>query len=202
MGAHDGTGFRTVVFLQGCPNSCIYCHNPDTWAASGGEGITEKELFSRVMRYYPYFKRTGGVTVSGGEPLLQTDFCIAFFDLLKGAGVHTCLDTSGTLVTDRTKRLLELSDLVLLDIKHFDRDGFMKLTGSPSARYDDFLKFYRLCKDLKKELVLRQVKVPGYTDGPEYAKKLKELYNDKIEFLEFHDMGREKWQRSGLDYKF
>lgn len=201
LGALDGPGIRTVVFLSGCPMRCAYCHNPDTWQADGGTQMTAQEVYQRIARYRPYFKENGGVTLSGGEPLMQADFAAEIFLLCRADGIHTALDTSGALCTDGVERLLTLTDLVILDVKHTDPGAFYKLTGYPM---EHLLSFIQLCKEMQKRLWLRQVIVPGVTDGEKNIRALRQLAQqcgaEKTELLPYHTHGVHKWEKLGLTY--
>ena len=208
FGTVDGPGIRFVVFLQGCPLRCQYCHNPDTWEGGGTEYAPE-EIVNRVLRYKNYFGEKGGVTVSGGEPLLQIDFVIELFTLLKAKGIHTCVDTSGitfnqgsSTSVEKHKKLLEVTDLFLLDIKHIDDEACKKLTGQSNAHTLAFAKF--LSENGKKTWI-RQVLVPGITDGEEDLKKLRTFIDglktvEKVEVLPYHTLGVVKYEKLGLTY--
>lgn len=206
LAGHDGRGLRTVVFMQGCPMRCIYCHNPDTLPVDDGEEIEVSDLYGRLMRYRTYFSQNGGVTLSGGEPLLQTEFAVSLFELLKQDGIHTCLDTSGTVITPFTAKLLSLCDQVLLDIKHTDATSFKQITRRNS--YGTLMRFLDLCRESSRihgtELILRQVIVPQITDGHENIKRLKTLAEfsgaKKIELLPYHTAGEAKWKNLGIEY--
>jgi pyruvate formate lyase activating enzyme len=201
LGALDGPGVRFVVFLQGCPLRCAYCHNPDTWK-TGGEGAkvyAAEELVAKIKRYKPYFGKEGGVTLSGGEPLLQGDFCAALISLLKEENIHTAIDTSGTAFH---KEAVDRADLIILDIKHTGPDEYKKLTGYSIAPAIEFLEY---CKATQKPLWIRQVILPGITDGREYIKSLAEhikgLNIKKIELLPYHTLGVHKYEKLGIPYK-
>ncbi len=201
LGALDGPGLRTVVFLAGCPMRCRYCHNPDTWNAEGAMRMSADEVFEKIRRMKPYFGENGGVTISGGEPLLQTEFVTEIFKRCKADAIHTALDTSGAICIPQTKQLLELSDLVLCDIKHSDKDKFYALTKYPM---DHLLSFLDLCKAMHKRLWLRSVIVPGLTDDLTHIKNLKRIANDygaeKVELLPYHTHGIYKWEELNIPY--
>ncbi|MBQ3554309.1 MAG: pyruvate formate lyase-activating protein [Clostridia bacterium] len=201
LGALDGPGMRTVVFLSGCPMRCRYCHNPDTWEKNEKEVMTASEVFQKIKRMKPYFGKSGGITLSGGEPLLQTEFATEVFRLCKEDRIHTALDTSGAIVTEQTESLLKLTDLVICDIKHTDQDAFLDLTSYPM---DSLLSFLELCKRLNKRLWIRQVIVPGITDNQENILKLKDMAKkydaEKIELLPYHSHGVYKWESLGIPY--
>lgn len=203
-GTVDGPGIRFVVFTQGCPLRCQYCHNPDTWKMSDGKETSADELIKEALKYKSYMKFSGGgVTVTGGEPLLQVDFVKEFFTKLKKQGVHTAIDTSGYIFNDKVKEVLDLTDLVLLDIKHFDPHHYKNLTGvdiAPTLKFLDYLGN----KDIK--VWIRYVLVPGLTDQMEHiealSKHLSQYTNiERIELLPFHKMGEFKWKELGLEYK-
>ncbi|SKA75021.1 pyruvate formate lyase activating enzyme [Clostridium sp. USBA 49] len=203
MGLVDGPGVRTVVFLQGCKLRCAYCHNPDTWNLDGGTEITSEELLKKIMRYRPYFERSGGgVTFSGGEPLLQPEFLLEMLKLCKEQGINTAIDTAGYGFGEYDE-ILKYTDLVLLDIKHIDDNGYRKLTGSSKSGFDKFLE--SLNKTNVKVWV-RHVVVPGITDSEEHIEKLKEIIKsinnvEKIELLPYHTLGVEKYKKLGIKYR-
>ena len=200
LGAVDGPGLRCVVFLQGCPMRCLYCHNPDTWEARGGEAMTAREVARRVARMRPYFRGQGGVTLSGGEPLMQAAFCAEVFSLCRGMGIHTALDTSGIFFNDAVERVLHATDLVLLDIKHTDTERHRELTGhSP----EPVLRFLDALRERSLPLWVRQVIVPGWNDTESHAEALADLLTDmpalqRVELLPYHDMAEWKYASLGL----
>ena len=208
FGTVDGPGIRFVVFMQGCPLRCQYCHNPDTWGA-GGQEYSVEEVAQKILRYKNYFGDKGGVTVSGGEPLLQIDFIIELFTLLKSKGIHTCVDTSGITfkkdseaVVEKHKKLLSVTDLVLLDIKHIDDAACKKLTGQPN---ENTLAFARFLSDNGTKMWIRQVLVPNITDDEEDLKKLRAFIDtlatvEKVEVLPYHTMGVVKYEKLGIEY--
>ena len=197
FGTVDGPGIRFVLFLQGCSLKCKYCHNRDTWDIHGGEFKSLDEIFENILRYKNYIFKSGGVTVTGGEPLLQHEFLIELFKKLKKEGIHTCIDTSGMVtLTDKIKELIELTDLFLLDIKHIDPEKCKELVGRSNNRE---LEFARYLSDNNKHMWIRQVLVPGYTDDEKDLLKLKEFIQslktvDKVEILPYHNMGKYKWE--------
>lgn len=199
MGLVDGPGVRFVVFMQGCPLRCAYCHNPEMWDGSIKKiEMTPEELLAKVKRYQVYFKDSGGVTVSGGEPLLQAEFVTQFFRLCKGNGIHTALDTSGFGVA--TDELLDVTDLVILDVKELDKNKYERLTKQKMQKFCDFLA---KCQEKHKKLWIRQVIVPGYNDTEESVLKLKEFVSnlenvEKVELLPFHDMAKKKYKDLGI----
>ena len=205
FGTVDGPGIRFVIFLQGCILKCKYCHNRDTWAPCIGTKYTSQELLDKIMRYKTYFESSnGGVTVSGGEPLLQAKFLIELFKKLKAENIHTCIDTSGMVaITEDIKTLLSLTDLVLLDIKHIDPIKSKNLVGFSNERE---LAFAKYLSDNGIHMWIRQVLIPGYTDDESDLLKLKDFISglenvDKIEILPYHDMGKYKWKELGLKYE-
>ena len=202
MGLVDGPGVRFVVFMQGCPLRCAYCHNPEMWNAKEAKiQMMPEELLKKVLRYKVYFKNNGGVTVSGGEPLLQAKFVEEFFKLCKQNNIHTCLDTSG--FGENYETLLDYCDLVILDVKELDANKYEKLVGK---KIEKFKKFLQICQEKGKKMWLRQVIVPNYNDTKESVLKLKEFAKDltnieKIELLPYHDMAKNKYKKLGLEYR-
>ena len=202
FGAVDGPGLRMVVFLKGCPMRCAYCHNPDTWAMRGGTPMTAQEIMTRYRRNRSYY-RHGGITVTGGEPLLQAPGLLELFRLAKAENVHTCIDTSGITYRPRDQTLEELmalTDLVLLDIKHPDSDAHRALTGRDNA---PVLAFARYLAERRIPVWIRHVLVPGITDDPAQLKRLGQLIAAfdnvrSIEVLPYHTMGAEKYKRLSL----
>lgn len=201
LGLVDGPGIRTVVFLSGCKLRCKYCHNPEMWTIQT-PNYTPEELVARIIRNKPYFKRNnGGVTFSGGEPLLQTKFLIEVCKLLKKENIHIALDTAG-VGNGNYDEVLSYVDLVLLDIKHVTEEGYQDLTGT---KIDESKKFIEALNKSHKPVWIRQVIVPGLMDNDIYLHKLKEQLKkikniEKIEFLPYHTMGSEKYQELGIEY--
>ena len=204
-GTVDGPGIRYVIFFKGCPLRCKYCHNPDTWKMEGGMELTVDEIVSRAIRYKGYFGAQGGVTCTGGEPLVQLDFLIELFKALKAKGINTCLDTSGILYRKddpRYHELIKYTDLVLLDIKHIDNEEHKILTGMPNDRVLEFAEFL---SDNGIHMWIRHVLVPGITLNDEYLKRLRDYVStlktvDKIEVLPYHTMGVNKYTELGIKY--
>ncbi len=196
LGALDGPGLRTVLFFQGCPSRCRYCHNADTFDPVGGTARSEKELAKFCARYKNFYGRGGGVTLSGGEPLMQESGAVKLMELLKKEGIHTALDTSGVIFAPRA---LKAADLVILDIKHTDKDKFFELTG---LKADNTFKTLEFLKEEGLRFWVRQVTVPGFTDSPEQVRALKKMAQgaEKIELLPYHSAGAFKWEKSGLKY--
>jgi len=205
FGTLDGPGIRFVLFMQGCSFRCFYCHNPDTWHIEGGTEYTVEELMDKIKRYTPYFKNSeGGITVSGGEPLLQLEFLIELFKQCKNEGINTAIDTNGFVTENRPlSRLLDYTDLVLLDIKHINPVKHKELTGVSNELP---LKFAKYLSERKIPMWLRYVVVPGLTDDEISIRNLYEFIKgltniEKIELLPFHKMGEFKWKELGFDYK-
>ncbi|MGH4052097.1 MAG: pyruvate formate-lyase-activating protein [Clostridium sp.] len=204
MGLVDGPGIRVVVFFQGCKLRCAYCHNPDTWQLSGGNEMTPEELIQKIVRFKPYFKRSGGgVTFSGGDPLLQPEFLLECLKLCKLSGVHTALDTAGFGNGDYTQ-ILKYTDLVLLDIKQITGQGYVSLTGRDSTDVNVFLESLRKSES---RVWVRHVVVPGITDSVEHITKLAKIIRqevprvDKVELLPYHVLGVSKYEALGIPYK-
>ena len=205
FGTVDGPGLRFIVFVQGCGLRCAYCHNPDSWKMKEGKVTEVSEIVSELVKYKEFFDASGGgITVSGGEPLLQVKFLIELFKKLKKEGIHTCIDTSGIVaITDDIKELLKYTDLVLLDIKHIDEEKSKKLVGVSNKRE---LEFAQYLSDNNIKIWIRQVLVPGYTDDEEDLKKLKKFIKslktvEKVQVLPYHSMGRFKWEKLGAKYE-
>lgn len=205
FGTVDGPGVRFVVFLQGCPMRCLYCHNPDTWELGAGTAYEPQEVLEKMTRNLPFYK-TGGLTVSGGEPLLQIDFLIELFSLARKRGIHTALDTSGITFnpqnTEKIDTLLCLCDLVMLDIKHADDIKHKELCSHSNK---NIIEFARHISRHKIPLRIRHVLVPGYTDSEESLLKLAELLREldsleRLEILPYHNLGEVKYERLGLVY--
>lgn len=204
FGTVDGPGIRYVLFLQGCPLKCKYCHNRDTWDLSFGTERTLDDILSEIKRYTPYFKASnGGVTISGGEPLLQAEFVTELFKELHKLNIHTALDTAGSLpLNDSIKELLKYTDLVILDIKHINDEKAKKLTGLSNKNTLEFAKYL---SDNNLPMWIRQVIVPGYTDDTNDLKELKTFIDSlqsvkKVEILPYHKLGEYKWETLGEDY--
>ena len=208
FGTVDGPGVRYVVFVKGCPMRCQYCHNPDTWEMAGGTKMSTDEILEDYEKYKP-FLRGGGLTVTGGEPLVQIDFLIELFEKAKEKGIHTCLDTSGIMFRrnvpetyEKYVRLMKSTDLIMLDIKHIDPEEHIKLTSQPCENIFDFLKFL---DEQEKEIWIRHVLVPGITLVPEYLERLGRFiaqfkHIKALDVLPYHDMGKEKYKKLGIDY--
>lgn len=211
LGTVDGPGLRFIIFTQGCLLRCLYCHNPDTWEiGEPSREATAQEMLEEILPFKPYFASSGGgVTVSGGEPLLQLPFLEELFKLLKENDIHTCIDTSAGCVNDthafmhHFDELQKHTDLFLLDIKHIDNDKHLKLTGKPNTH---ILKFAKMLSERKQPVWIRHVLVPGLTDDKESLEKLGEFINsldnvEKFELLPYHQLGVHKWQALGVPYQ-
>lgn len=204
MGLVDGPGIRTIVFIQGCKLRCAYCHNPDTWNLNGGMEVTPEELMKKILRFKPYFSRSGGgVTFSGGDPLVQPKFLLEMLKLCKASGIHTAIDTAG-YGDGNYDEILKYTDLVLLDIKHINSDGYVVLTGRDTKDVNTFLEALRKSKT---RVWVRHVVVPGYTDTTDHMDKIADIINneipnvDKIELLPYHVLGVNKYEALGIKYR-
>lgn len=202
MGLVDGPGIRYVVFMQGCALRCKYCHNPDTWHGSGGQEMTSEELFEKILRFRSYFESSGGgVTFSGGEPLLQPTFLKEMLTLCKEAGIHTAIDTAGGSKGDFGE-ILDLADMLLLDIKHTNDDGYHYITARKMDMYNNFKKQIR---EHPLDIWVRAVIIPGINDNIDY---IREIWSEakslprvkKIELLPYHTLGVNKYERLRIPY--
>lgn len=205
FGTVDGPGIRFVLFLKGCPLRCLYCHNPDTWTMDNSINLEASEVVSRVLKYKAYYKN-GGLTISGGEPLIQIDFITEVCKLAKEKGIHTAIDTSGCTFTrnDTSKfdELIKYVDLFLLDIKHIDNEKCIKLTGKGN---ENTLEFASYLDRNNKKIWIRQVLLPGYTSSLDDLKKTREFISklknvEKIEVLPYHTMGEIKYDKLNIKY--
>ncbi len=204
MGTVDGPGVRFVVFLQGCHLRCKCCHNPDTWEIHGGKEYSAEELAATAARYRDYFGATGGITLSGGEPLLQSEFARELFLLCKARGIHTCLDTSGSVINDGVKALLEVTDYVLLDIKYTEEAKYRDHVG---CSLETVLQFLELLQQRRIPTTLRQVILPGVNDTDENVLALKAMADahsvvQKIELLPFKKLCQTKYDAMGIPFPF
>ena len=204
MGTLDGPGVRFVIFLQGCPLRCKCCHNPDTWDFEGGTEYTAEELVKKALRFKEYFGEDGGVTVSGGEPLLQADFVKDLFELCHENGLNTCLDTSGYILNDKVKDLLSVTDRVLLDVKYTDRELYRENVGCSMEAPLAFLDY--LCEK-KIPATIRQVIIPTKNDDDGNLLALKKIVSahgnvDKVELLPFRKICQVKYDKMELDFPF
>lgn len=209
FGSVDGPGVRYVIFLQGCKLRCRYCHNPDTWKTDeGGRMQTADELLDAAERYRGYWGSEGGITVSGGEPLLQIDFLLDLFCKAKQRGINTCIDTAGEPFTreepyfSKFTELCHVTDLFIVDIKHIDPQRHIELTGRPNQNILDMLRFL---SETGKPVWIRHVLVPGITDDDVFLKRTAEFIHTlnnvkKIEVLPYHSFGVYKWEMLGIPY--
>ncbi len=208
FGTVDGPGIRYVLFMQGCPMRCLYCHNPDTWEIGKGEEISAEEVIAEMKKNIAFYKK-GGITVTGGEPLLQVEFLTELFTLAKKEGIHTCIDTSGITYSETNEncknslgKLLSLTDLVMLDIKHIDPEMHKKLT---SRSNESVIAFARYLEEKKIPVWIRHVIVEGYTDDPEYLRELGRFIGtlknvEALDVLPYHSMGEAKYKELGMPY--
>lgn len=200
FGTVDGPGIRTVVFFNGCHLRCIYCHNPEMWI-KGKDNMAVDEIVNKILRNKEYFGKEGGVTFSGGEPLLHQPFLIEVCKELKKHHIHIALDTAGVGLGNY-EELLKYIDLIIFDVKHVNKEGYKKVTRIDT---DESLKFLEVANKLNKDFWIRQVVVPGIMDNDEYLVLLKDYLKNiknikKIEFLPYHKLGEEKYQKLGLPY--
>lgn len=202
--AVDGPGLRYLVFMAGCNYRCLYCHNPDTWKRDGGEETKLGDLVARIASYRPFLAKGGGVTISGGEPLVQADFVGALLSRVKSElGLHTAIDTNGSLAGRLPDSWFEPLDLVLLDIKHFDEEAHRRLAG---ARLEPVLDCARRLARMGKSIWIRHVLIPGLTDDPELTRGIARFAAslgcvERVDVLPFHQMGAYKWRELGLRYE-
>lgn len=208
FGSVDGPGVRFVIFTAGCPMRCQFCHNPDTWNMKTGTLTSTDDLIKKALRYRSYWGDEGGITVSGGEPLLQIDFLTELFKKAKENGIHTTLDTSGNPFTreepffSKFNELMQYTDLILLDIKHIDKKEHIRLTGHTNKNILDLATYL---SDMKKPVWIRHVLVPKRSDKDEYLDRLHEfiltLHNvERVEVLPYHTLGAYKWKELGMEY--
>ncbi len=212
FGSVDGPGVRFVVFFQGCPMRCAYCHNPDSWNMADGKEMKADEILQKMLRNKAFYKK-GGITATGGEPMMQMDFLIELFAKAKAEGIHTCLDTSGIMYTgtkedgtpedERIGKLMEVTDLVMLDIKHMDNMAHVDLTGHSNER---IIEFARYLDSIGKPVWIRHVVVPGITEQEEslaaVGRFLSTLHNvEKLEVLPYHALGKVKYENLGMEYR-
>ena len=208
FGSVDGPGIRFVIFLKGCMMRCRYCHNVDTWDPHSNDLRTAEELLDQAERYRSYWGKEGGITVSGGEPLLQIDFLLDLFRKAKARGINTAIDTAGQPFTreepffSKFQELMQYTDLLLLDLKHIDPAEHRKLTGKPNG---NILDLFRFLSDIGKPVWIRHVLVPGITDDDGFLRKTREFIStlknvQKVEVLPYHSMGEYKWKQLGIPY--
>ena len=208
FGSVDGPGIRYLIFLQGCAMRCQFCHNPDSWKTGAGEKMTTEELLDKAERFRAYWGDKGGITVSGGEALLQIDFLVQLFEEAHRRGINTCLDTSAQLFSrtgvffEKFERLMKVTDTILLDIKHIDDEEHRKLTTHSNR---NILDCARYLSEIHKCVWIRHVLIPGITDKDEYLERLRDFLKtldnvERIDVLPYHTMGIYKYEKLGIDY--
>ena len=208
FGAADGHGVRFKVFMQGCHMRCRYCHNPDTWKMDGGDEVTADEILKRALRFKPYWGKDGGITISGGEPLLQIDFVIELFKKAKELGINTCIDTAGNPFTkeepffSKFEELMKYTDLLLLDLKEINPTRHKDLTGFDNSNIIEMAKYL---SEINKPVWIRHVLVPEHSDFDEDLDALGDFIDtlsnvDRVEILPYHTLGKFKWENLGIPY--
>ena len=208
FGAADGPGVRFIVFMQGCHMRCRYCHNPDTWKMDGGDEVTADEILKRALRFKPYWGKDGGITISGGEPLLQIDFVIELFKKAKELGINTCIDTAGNPFTkeepffSKFEELMKYTDLLLLDLKEINPARHKDLTGFDNSNIIEMAKYL---SEITKPVWIRHVLVPEHSDFDEDLDALGDFIDtlsnvDRVEILPYHTLGKFKWENLGIPY--
>lgn len=203
FGTHEGPGIRLVVFLQGCNFRCLYCHNPDTHDINGGYNLAFKKIVEMAKEQEHYFHEKGGITVSGGEPLLQSEKLTQFFKALKKRNIHTALDTNGSILNEEVKKLLQYTDLVILDIKHINPDSHKEITGTDNK---EVFKFAKYLKKINKNFWLRLVLVPELTSKEMHLQSVGEYFKDysnleRVEILPYHSLGVYKYKAMEKKYE-
>lgn len=204
LGTVDGPGLRFVVFLQGCNLRCKCCHNPDTWDIKSEKQFTAEEIVEKAIKYKEYFGEKGGITISGGEPILQADFCYEIFKLCHENGINTCLDTSGSIFNDSVKKLLTETDRVLLDIKYTNNNDYLENVGCSLEKPLEFLEYLN---ETKIPTTIRQVIIPTINDSEENIEKLNEIVQkhtciDKVELLPFKKICQTKYDNMKIEFPF
>ena len=208
FGAADGPGVRFIVFMQGCRMRCRYCHNPDTWKMDGGDEVTADEILKRALRFKPYWGKDGGITISGGEPLLQIDFVIELFKKAKELGINTCIDTAGNPFTkekpffSKFEELMKYTNLLLLDLKEINPARHKDLTGFDNSNIIEMAKYL---SEINKPVWIRHVLVPEHSDFDEDLDALGDFIDtlsnvDRVEILPYHTLGKFKWENLGIPY--
>ena len=208
FGAADGPGVRFIVFMQGCHMRCRYCHNPDTWKMDGGDEVTADEILKRALRFKPYWGKDGGITISGGEPLLQIDFVIELFKKAKELGINTCIDTAGNPFTkeepffSKFEELMKYTDLLLLDLKEINPARHKDLTGFDNSNIIEMAKYL---SEINKPVWIRHVLIPEHSDFDEDLDALGDFIDtlsnvDRVEILPYHTLGKFKWENLGIPY--
>ena len=204
LGTVDGPGLRFVVFLQGCNLRCKCCHNPDTWDIKSEKQFTAEEIVEKAIKYKEYFGEKGGITISGGEPILQANFCYEIFKLCHENGINTCLDTSGSIFNDSVKKLLTETDRVLLDIKYTNNNDYLENVGCSLEKPLEFLEYLN---ENKIPTTIRQVIIPTINDSEENIEKLNEIVQnhtciDKVELLPFKKICQTKYDNMKIEFPF
>ena len=208
FGSVDGPGVRFIIFFAGCPLRCKYCHNPDTWDMMKGKQYTADELVDEAITCREYWGTKGGITVSGGEPLAQIDFLLELFTNAKERGINTCIDTAGGPFTregewfEKFKRLMNVTDVLLMDIKHINEEEHIKLTGHTGK---NIIEMFRYLDEINKPVWIRHVLVPGITDNDEYLIQTRDFIRtlgnvQRVEVLPYHGLGAMKYKDLGIDY--
>ena len=208
FGSVDGPGVRFIIFFAGCPLRCKYCHNPDTWDMMKGKQYTADELLDEAIACREYWGTKGGITVSGGEPLAQIDFLLELFTKAKERGINTCIDTAGGPFTregewfEKFKRLMNVTDVLLMDIKHINEEEHIKLTGHTGK---NIIEMFRYLDEINKPVWIRHVLVPGITDNDEYLIQTRDFIRtlgnvQRVEVLPYHGLGAMKYKDLGIDY--
>ena len=208
FGAADGPGVRFIVFMQGCHMRCRYCHNPDTWKMDGGDEVTADEILKRALRFKPYWGKDGGITISGGEPLLQIDFVIELFKKAKELGINTCIDTAGNPFTkeepffSKFEELMKYTDLLLLDVKEINPTRHKDLTGFDNS---NIIEMAKNLSEINKPVWIRHVLVPEHSDFDEDLDALGDFIDtltnvDRVEIVPYHTLGKFKWENLGIPY--
>ena len=208
FGCADGPGSRFIIFFSGCPLRCKFCHNPDTWDKTKGKEYTADELLDEAWSCHSYWGTKGGITVSGGEPLFQIDFLLELFTKAKQRGINTCIDTSGACFTkegkwfETFKKLMDVTDILLMDIKHINEEEHIKLTGQSK---ENITQMFTYLDQINKPIWIRHVLTPGITDNDEYLTQTRDyirtLHNvQRVEVLPYHGLGEAKYKELGIDY--
>lgn len=208
FGSVDGPGVRFIIFFAGCPLRCKYCHNPDTWDMMKGKQYTADELLDEAITCREYWGTKGGITVSGGEPLAQIDFLLELFTKAKERGINTCIDTAGGPFTregewfEKFKQLMNVTDVLLMDIKHINEEEHIKLTGHTGK---NIIEMFRYLDEINKPVWIRHVLVPGITDNDEYLIQTRDFIRtlgnvQRVEVLPYHGLGAMKYKDLGIDY--
>ena len=208
FGCVDGPGSRFIVFLSGCPMRCLFCHNPDTWDMQKGKVYEASDVLKEALSCRSYWGKKGGITVSGGEPLMQIDFLTELFSLAKEKNINTCIDTSGAPFTsegpwfEKFQKLMQVTDLLLMDIKHINEEEHIKLTGHTGK---NIIQMFRYLDQIKKPIWIRHVLTPGITDNDDYLVQTRDFIRslgnvERVEILPYHSLGTAKYKDLGIEY--